>query len=134
MITINSALKIIICFAVFQALQTLNAAIYCQLRTRLSIFNNVRSKTELKGYIISSLWATDLKQCANFCHGTTYKCQSFNFCGGKVCQLNYAAAGDINKVRGKIVSGASIQEHPMIVYNSILKVNLTRPGRGFDKK
>ena len=95
MLTITSAVKFTLIFYLSQHLQRNEIAVYCQLQMRSTIFNDVRSRTELKDYSISSQLARDSKQCANFCHGT-YKCQSFNFCGGNVCQLNYAAAGDVD--------------------------------------
>ena len=96
MSTITTAIEITLTFFLSQLLQRNEIAVYCQLQTRSTIFNDVRSQTEVKGYNISSQLARDSKQCANLCH-ETYKCQSFNFCGGRVCQLNYAAAGDVDE-------------------------------------
>ena len=56
-------------------------------------FNEVIGNHKLTGYNLSTHVTPERKRCAILCRGNP-ECYSFNFCGGRICELNSAAKGD----------------------------------------
>ena len=74
----------------------LEFGVHSQLHERVKLFSDARPKQRLNGYEITSKVANGKKQCAVLCqrHG---QCNSFNFCAERLCELNFATTGDVNR-------------------------------------
>ena len=73
----------------------LETRVNSQLHARAKLFSDNRLKQKLNGYNISFHLTRSRKHCGMLCH-ITAKCHSYNFCQGRLCELNYAAARDAN--------------------------------------
>ena len=77
----------------FFCLQISFTGIFCQIRAGINLFNDVRVNQKLTGYNFSNFMTHGKKKCAIECR-RDYRCHSFNFCGGRLCELNSESQGD----------------------------------------
>ena len=81
-----------------------NMGAFCQHRVRSVLFDDVRLNQQLLGFKISSHVTEGKIRCAMLCRRELY-CNSFNFCHGKLCELNSAASGDVDEASWQFSEG-----------------------------